>query len=669
MSQLSAAPARAGRPSRTVTRPALGCDLLLGVALAGLYGIVGYLSNARIGLARHNGRALLELEHHLGIDVEAAANRWLVTHPALATLASYEYAVTYVVTSFGLLFWLWWRRPDAYPAARTSFIALNLAAMVCFLLFPTAPPRLLPGTGFVDSVAQARPPGSWGSGLVSAFADRVGAMPSLHVAWAVWFFVVLAAVTASRRLAVLSGLHVAVTVVVIVVTANHYLLDAVAGAALAAACTLPAGLRAPFDRWTQVAPNDAFFLRVEDTGVPQTIGGVAPAPAGRDLDLDGLRASVAAGLPMLPLLRRRFRWDRYRVAYRSVAEVDISWHVIQVRLPAAGAAAVDDAVAALLRQRLPRDRPPWRLVLLREPHGRCVAFAFVLHHALADGPAAVAVIADALRGQGRTPLRGQRPAPIRQRRTRPSRRATRARLRDGGDTVAGLVRLAAAGRAPRHPYRRRGAPGTGYARATVPMAQLRLAARRQRVAVTDVVVAAAIAAIAPAAAGSRLRVAVPAARRDAAHRREVGATLVDVPLGEPLETLVVAVARERTSDHRGGEVRAGAAVLRVVGWLPGRVSARFARHVYGWRYFNAIVSVFPGAGGALQIDGRAVPVAHPVLPLAAGVPVSLGAMAWGAELALAVTTDPEVLDAEAVVAATAAGIATLAAEPDREPVS
>ncbi len=663
-SQVSAAPAGAGHgaPTAAGTRPALGRDLLLGVALAGLYGMVGHLGNARIGLARHNGRALLGLEHHLGLDVEGAANRWLATHPTLATLASYEYAVTYVITSFALLFWLWWRRPEVYPAARTSFVVLNLAAVACFLLFPTAPPRLLPGTGFVDSVARARPPGSWGSGLVSAFADRVGAMPSLHVAWAVWFFVVLAAVTASRRLAVLSGLHVAVTVVVIVVTANHYLLDALAGAALAVACTPPARLRAPFDRWTQVAPNDAFFLHVEDTGVPQTIGGVALAPAGRDLDVDGLRASVAAVLPALPLLRRRFRWYRYRVAYRSGPEVDLRAHVTEARLPAASAAAVDDAVAALLREPLPLERPPWRLVLLREPQGRGVALAFVLHHALADGPAAVAVIAEA--------LRGQRPAPVREHPTRPPRRSTRARLRAGGDIVAGLVRLATAGRAPRRPYhRRRGAPGAGYARGTVPMAQLRLAARRQRVAVTDVVVAAAVAAIAPAVSGGRLRVAVPAARRDAAHRREVGATLVDVPLGQPLDTLVAAVARERTSGHRSGEVRAGAAVLRMVGWLPGRAAARFARHVYGWRYFNAIVSVFPGAGGALRIDGRAVPVAHPVLPLAPGVPVSLGAMAWGADLALAATTDPDVLDAEAMVAATVAAVARLAAEPDREPVS
>ena len=108
-------------------------------------------------------------------------------------MANYEYAYTYVLSAFLLLGWLWWRRPDVYRWARTSFVWLNLLGIACFALYPLAPPRLLAGAGFVDTVLRGGTVGSWGSPLV-AHANQVAAMPSLHVAWALWVSVVLALV-------------------------------------------------------------------------------------------------------------------------------------------------------------------------------------------------------------------------------------------------------------------------------------------------------------------------------------------------------------------------------------------------------------------------------------------------------------------------------------------
>ena len=118
-------------------------------------------------------------------------------------------------------------------------MAINALALVVFWTFPVAPPRLLPGSGFVD-ITQA-------TGAASAAAtsapDPYAAMPSLHTAWAVWVTVVGWVLLRRWWARALVAAYPAVTVTVIVVTGNHYLLDAVAGAVLAAVATLATGLR------------------------------------------------------------------------------------------------------------------------------------------------------------------------------------------------------------------------------------------------------------------------------------------------------------------------------------------------------------------------------------------------------------------------------------------
>src|ERR1043166_6657637 len=94
-----------------------------------------------------------------------------------------------------------------------------------------APPRLLHGAPVVDTVTRDPTVGSWGSPLVGN-ANQLAAMPSLHVAWAVWVSVVLACISGARWLQGVSAFHVLLTTYVIMATANHYLLDAVAGAVL-----------------------------------------------------------------------------------------------------------------------------------------------------------------------------------------------------------------------------------------------------------------------------------------------------------------------------------------------------------------------------------------------------------------------------------------------------
>jgi hypothetical protein len=199
-----------------------------GLAVFAVYCLVALDSDGRHARAVDNGAALLRLEERARLAIEAPLNAWLSRHQMLATLANYEYALVYVFAAFGVLFWIGLCRPHGYRAARTSFVLINLLGIGCFALFPVAPPRLLGDPQFTDTVLLGDTWGSWGSSLVSE-SNQLAAVPSLHVAWAVWVCSALARVRARRSARALSIGHVALTVVVIVVTANHYWLDAVAG--------------------------------------------------------------------------------------------------------------------------------------------------------------------------------------------------------------------------------------------------------------------------------------------------------------------------------------------------------------------------------------------------------------------------------------------------------
>jgi diacylglycerol O-acyltransferase len=234
-------------------------QIAAGLLIFGVYLAVAHIPHFDLAAANARGHGLLQAEQWLGIDAELAANRWLAGQPVMAVLAAWEYALTYVVTTFAVLGWVWWRRPGDYPWARNTLRWTTLAAIACFAAWPTTPPRLLPGSGFSDLVAIHHPFLSWGSGAVSAGANQFAAMPSLHVGWAVWVTAVSLRVRAARLGNGLAVLHVVVTVAVVMATANHYLLDVVGGAMIAGLAVgaeqLRAG-RASRDRGERVAAPD-----------------------------------------------------------------------------------------------------------------------------------------------------------------------------------------------------------------------------------------------------------------------------------------------------------------------------------------------------------------------------------------------------------------------------
>jgi PAP2 superfamily len=205
-----------------------------------VYGYIRSLADTRYGPARAHGQDVLSIEKHLGIDVELRTNHWLTRHHDLSEVAVWIYQHMHTGFTMGILLLCYLAGPGVYRPARNALVATNLVGLVVFFVLPVMPPRLLPDVGFVDSVAMA------GFGTVHSpggvEADQFAAMPSLHMGWAVWGAVVIMALLPRHRVRWIAVLHPIVTAIVVVITANHYVLDVIAGVAVSMAALFGTGL-------------------------------------------------------------------------------------------------------------------------------------------------------------------------------------------------------------------------------------------------------------------------------------------------------------------------------------------------------------------------------------------------------------------------------------------
>jgi membrane-associated phospholipid phosphatase len=213
-----------------VRRPALLGELIVIVVLVRVYDQVRRLEAARSRPALHNAHDVLAIERWLHLDLELAGNRWLLGHHTLLLIVSWWYQLAHLTVTLAVLGWCYLRRPDAYRGARNALVLTNVVGLVVFFVYPVMPPRLLPGAGYVDAVAAA---GFGASHTGPVPADQYAAMPSLHLAWAVWAASVGMLLLDRYRVGVLWLLYPVVTAIVVVVTANHYVLDVLAGVAVA----------------------------------------------------------------------------------------------------------------------------------------------------------------------------------------------------------------------------------------------------------------------------------------------------------------------------------------------------------------------------------------------------------------------------------------------------
>ena len=197
-------------------------------------------------IAYEHALDVIEIQDRLGLFIERTLQRWYLDLPADGLIAfwnTFYGTAHFIVTGFGLI-WLYRRDKARYPTWRNTLAFTTLFALIGFASFSLMPPRLLDSTGefgppaplnsqrdfgFEDTLAEYGGPWSFESETLKDVSNQYAAMPSLHVAWATWAALVLAPMVRRRWLRVLVVLHPIATVFGILVTANHYWLDAVGG--------------------------------------------------------------------------------------------------------------------------------------------------------------------------------------------------------------------------------------------------------------------------------------------------------------------------------------------------------------------------------------------------------------------------------------------------------
>ncbi len=191
-----------------------------------LYSVMRSASPDRVAVATSNANFVESIQRSLGLDIELWLNGLFVRNQWLADAASLWYQITHMVVTAGVLLWLWWRRRTNYGPLRTSLAVLMVSGLATYWVYPLSPPRFALH-GSVDTMA-ANPVLFAGQDSVTGLANLYAAMPSLHVGWAVWCALAIVMTTRSRWW-YLAWMYPLITTFVVIGTANHYLLDAVAG--------------------------------------------------------------------------------------------------------------------------------------------------------------------------------------------------------------------------------------------------------------------------------------------------------------------------------------------------------------------------------------------------------------------------------------------------------
>ena len=218
-----------GPGRRRALRRALS-EILLVAVLFTAYKIGRLAADGHVGEALANAEHVWNLERALRLPSEYALQHLVVAHYWLIKAANCYYAYVHFPATAAALIWLYVRRPERYVPTRRLLAWLTAASLAVHLVFPLAPPRMLTDVGMVDT-GHLFGPAVYGSPSTDTLTNQFAAMPSLHVGWALAVAIAVIGATTSRW-RWLWLIHPALTLLVVVVTGNHYWLDALVATAL-----------------------------------------------------------------------------------------------------------------------------------------------------------------------------------------------------------------------------------------------------------------------------------------------------------------------------------------------------------------------------------------------------------------------------------------------------
>lgn len=181
-------------------------------------------------IAMRHARGVQHLQDWLHLNFELSINHLVAHHEWLAQAMDYYYAILHFVITITVMVWLFRRRPHVYRGARAVLVATTLLGLLGFYVYPLAPPRLMSSYHYIDTLARFHTWGSLAEPSIASHSNQYAAMPSLHIAWAMWCGIAIFCCAWRRWVRVLGLLYPVGTLFVIVGTANHFLIDAAGGA-------------------------------------------------------------------------------------------------------------------------------------------------------------------------------------------------------------------------------------------------------------------------------------------------------------------------------------------------------------------------------------------------------------------------------------------------------
>jgi PAP2 superfamily protein len=201
------------------------------------YAVYSFIRNqfGSAAVSRHlaftHAKDVVSVERFVGLYHEETLQDWFLHWRTFIQFWNIFYGTFhFAVTAFALI-WMFRKFPWRYPLWRNTLAITTALALIGFATFPLMPPRLLPEHyGFVDTLEKIGGLWSFDSGAMQKVSNQYAAMPSLHFAWSTWCALVLYPQVRQRWLKVLVVAYPVATLFAIMVTANHFWLDAAGGA-------------------------------------------------------------------------------------------------------------------------------------------------------------------------------------------------------------------------------------------------------------------------------------------------------------------------------------------------------------------------------------------------------------------------------------------------------
>lgn len=183
-----------------------------------------------------NARLVIAVERRLGVFHEAAIQHYFLHFHLLIVVLDVLYGSLHFIVTAAVLIVLFFRFPQRYRRWRNTLALATVLALLGFAFFPLMPPRLLPGRyGFVDTLHVVGGLWDFDSGPMTHITNQYAAMPSLHFSWSLWSAAALLPTLKQRWSKALAVTYPAVTLFCVVITANHFFVDVVAGAVIVVA--------------------------------------------------------------------------------------------------------------------------------------------------------------------------------------------------------------------------------------------------------------------------------------------------------------------------------------------------------------------------------------------------------------------------------------------------